>query len=179
MCITSHREAINNYLHQSSDIVKKRVENTLKACQISAPNSIRRRRIRSADDATETDDVRIAAGERIRAKKHVDAPSGNWEGSGDRAEENATDPTSIGDDVDLTFADDSLEGSGSAVTPATMDTKAADDDDIDALVSFFLNDESVGDVTKDVLKDMLKFRRTFVTSSGVTTFCPLRRPRTD
>ena len=163
------REAIDNYLRESSDLVKKRVENTLKASRIAAANSVRRRKGRSTDGATNTEGVAgedifaADSGEKIRAKKHIDPPAGNWEGSGAQADEE-TDLTAGGDSVTLTFADDSLEGSGGEMT-SNADTKGTDDDNLNILMSFFLNNEPVDQMTKDAIKDMLKFRKTFVTSS--------------
>ncbi|XP_043246870.1 uncharacterized protein LOC122394209 isoform X1 [Amphibalanus amphitrite] len=167
-------EAIDNYLRQSSDVVKKRVENTLKASRIVAANAVRRRNARSADQVVKDSDAQeitfaTDSSDKIRAKKHIDPPPGNlnnamtWEGSGTH-DDTETDPTSIGDSANLTFSEDSLEGSGDETT-SNEDAKATNDD-LDFLVSYFLRDEPVDDMTKDAIKDMLKFRKTFVTPSG-------------
>ncbi|KAF0311582.1 Protein spaetzle 4 [Amphibalanus amphitrite] len=168
-------EAIDNYLRQSSDVVKKRVENTLKASRIVAANAVRRRNARSADQVVKDSDAQeitfaTDSSDKIRAKKHIDPPPGNlnnamtWEGSGTH-DDTETDPTSIGDSANLTFSEDLLEGSGDETT-SNEDAKAPNDD-LDFLVSYFLRDEPVDDMTKDAIKDMLKFRKTFVTPSGL------------
>ncbi|XP_043246871.1 uncharacterized protein LOC122394209 isoform X2 [Amphibalanus amphitrite] len=72
-------EAIDNYLRQSSDVVKKRVENTLKASRIVAANAVRRRNARSADQVVKDSDAQeitfaTDSSDKIRAKKHIDPP---------------------------------------------------------------------------------------------------------
>lgn len=168
------REAIDRYLQRSKDVLKKRVE-ALAAAEASRQNSLHRRRTRSTD-VTDSDVIAAivrdhTSASRGRSRDTIDdqvhedelESSGDGDSDIDKEDSNESATAAGGDHDNLSLPENSTEGSGHHHATDSQGTDSADKRDgeeMAILVSFFTH-HSGETVSKEAIKDMLAFKKTF------------------